>query len=215
MTQSCTDPPAPCDIPEPGKEQNGAYAFRATIAIRDYGPGYPANRYYGQTCVGKLIDQVYWMSPDGFGGWKVEGTMTPDLARRTCKNNLEAGASSMPIETVEGAPAHTVSAPASRAREAMDAGSTARTRNARASGAITSGEWACHGAGGRALIGLGFRVNPDGTYTDLDGKGRGRYAVDASSGTLTFVGGHLGGQVGHTIGQGRYNIGTTTCEPNH
>src|SRR3954453_9178860 len=34
---------------EQGKEQGGAYAFRATIAIRDYGPGYPANRYYGQT----------------------------------------------------------------------------------------------------------------------------------------------------------------------
>ena len=77
-----------------------------------------------------------------------------------------------------------------------------------------SGERECYGAGGRALIGLGFRVNPDGTYTDVDGKSRGRYAADAVSGTLTFTGGHLGGQVGRAMGHGRYKIGTTTCEPN-
>lgn len=199
---------------ERGKEQDGAYAFRATVAIRDYSPGYPANRYYGQTCVGKLVDQVYWMSPDGFGGWKVEGTMTPDLAHRTCKNNPAAGASSMPVESLDGTAAHTATASATRTAQATDAASAARTPKSRASGAITPGEWACYGAGGRALIGLAFRVNPDGTYTDLDAKSRGRYAVDESSGTLSFTGGHLGGQVGHTIGQGRYNIGTTTCEPN-
>jgi len=198
---------------EQGKEQGGAYAFRATIAIRDYGPGYPANRYYGQTCVGKLVDQVYWMSPDGFGGWKVEGAMTPDTAHRTCKNNPAAGASSMPVEALEGKPARMADASTSRA-PSSDAAAPVRARNSGGSGTITSGEWACYGAGGRALIGLGFRVNPDGTYTDLDGKSRGRYAADASSGTLTFTGGHLGGQVGRAMGQGRYNIGTTTCEPN-
>ena len=101
-----------------GSARNGAYPFRATIVIRDYGPGYPKNRYYGQTCVGKLVDQDYWMSPDGFGGWKVEGVMTPGLNASTCKDNPSEGVSSMPVEALEGTPAGaaamTPSAPAPR-----------------------------------------------------------------------------------------------------
>lgn len=198
-----------------GPEKNGAHAFRATILIRDYGPGYPANHFYGETCVGRLVDQVYWMSPDGFGGWRVEGAMTPDLANRQCTRNPVAGVSSVPAESLQGTAAPVASTPSS-AMQAAPSRPEARTAAARGNGgsaAIATGEWACYGAGGRALIGLAFRVNGDGTYTDLDGKSRGTYALDAAAGTLSFRGGHLDGQVGHAMGGGRFNIGTTTCEP--
>src|SRR5438105_15921532 len=37
-----------------GKPNGEYYPFLVTAVIHDYGPGYPANRYYGQTCVGKM-----------------------------------------------------------------------------------------------------------------------------------------------------------------
>jgi len=40
--------------------KNGAYPFRATIVVRDYGAGYPRNRYTAQP-VWKLVDQdITW-----------------------------------------------------------------------------------------------------------------------------------------------------------
>jgi len=182
-----------------GKAKNGAYPFRATIVVRDYGAGYPKNRYYGSTCVGKLVDQDYYMLPDDFGGWKVKGAMTPDLNTKKCKNNLSEGATSIPADSLEGTPAG-AGTPAPPPPVGKTGG-----------GSITTGEWACYGSGGRALIGLGFKVNANGTYTDLDNKNHGTYS--ASGSTLTFKGGHLDGQIGHSVGGGRFNIGTTTCEP--
>lgn len=189
-----------------GNPKNGAYPFRATIVVRDYGAGFPKNRYYGQTCVGKLINQEYWMTPDDFGGWKVQGVMTPSLSTQTCKNNPSEGVSSMPADTLEGTPA-------SAAKQApRQASAPAPQTNAAARSGLTTGEWACYGSGGRALIGLGFKVAANGAYTDLDGGSRGTYALNA--GTVTFTGGHLGGQVARSVGGGKFNIGTTTCEPN-
>ena len=37
-----------------GSPAPGSYPFQVTAVIRDYGPGYPANRYYGETCVSRL-----------------------------------------------------------------------------------------------------------------------------------------------------------------
>jgi|GEM_PF-1155033 len=194
-----------------GKVKNGAYPFRATIVVRDYGPGYPKNRYYGQTCVGKLVDEDYYMVVDDFGGWDVQGVMTPHLNNQTCKNNPSEGVSSFPTESLEGtaASAGTPAGPAASAPK--NNGQIAAGKANTGGGSITTGEWACYGSGGRALIGLAFKVNANGTYTDLDNKNHGTYSVSGSK--LIFKGGHLDGQVGHSVGGGRFNIGTTTCEP--
>jgi len=193
-----------------GNLKNGAYPFRATIVVRDYGPGYPKNRYYGQTCVGKLVDEDYYMLPDDFGGWKVQGKLTPPASTQTCKNNPAEGVSSIPAERLEGTPSG-AGAPAPPAATGKKTGAqTGGTGNA-GGGSLTTGEWACYGSGGRALIGLGFKVQASGTYTDLDNKSRGTYVFSGS--TITFKGGHLDGQVARSVGGGRFNIGTTTCEP--
>jgi hypothetical protein len=67
---------------------------------------------------------------------------------------------------------------------------------------LAPGEYAC-GSNGRILIGLGFKLKADGTYTDLDGTTSGRVVYSGSD--VTFVGGHLDGQVGRNIKEdGKY-----------
>ena len=39
-----------------GKGMDGTYPFKVTMTIRDYGAGYPANRYFGETCVANIVD---------------------------------------------------------------------------------------------------------------------------------------------------------------
>jgi hypothetical protein len=65
---------------------------------------------------------------------------------------------------------------------------------------LRAGEYACAGSGGRILIGLGFILRGDGTYTDLDGKSHGRVVFSGT--TVKFVGGHLGGYVGINLRDG-------------
>jgi hypothetical protein len=62
---------------------------------------------------------------------------------------------------------------------------------------LQPGEYACAGSGGIILIGLGFKLNSDGSYTDLDGKNSGRVSFSGSS--VTFTGGHLNGYVGNNV----------------
>lgn len=83
-----------------------------------------------------------------------------------------------------------------------------------ASAALAPGEYACAGSGGQILIGLGFKLNADGSYTDLDGKSRGRVTYSGSN--VTFVGGHLDGQTGRNIrNNGRnFEIGMISCSRN-
>ena len=50
---------------------------------------------------------------------------------------------------------------------------------------LQPGEYACAGSGGTILIGLGFRLRADGTYTDLDGKSAGRVVFDGAPSALT------------------------------
>jgi hypothetical protein len=74
------------------------------------------------------------------------------------------------------------------------------------------GEYACYGSGGRPMIGLGFKVLPGGRYTDLDGKNAGTFVVSGS--TVTFRGGHLGGQTGRALQGTHFRIGAqASCEP--
>ena len=85
-----------------------------------------------------------------------------------------------------------------------------------ASAALLAGEYACAGSGGTILIGLGFKLGADGTYTDLDGKSRGRVTYSADGTSITFVGGHLDGQRGRNVRNGgrNFEINTISCSHN-
>ena len=48
-----------------GKANAGSFPFQVTALIRDYGPGYPANRYYGETCVGRMNQWVFTLTIPG------------------------------------------------------------------------------------------------------------------------------------------------------
>jgi hypothetical protein len=80
-----------------------------------------------------------------------------------------------------------------------------------AAAALMPGEYACVGSGGTILIGLGFRVLTNGTYTDLDNTTSGRLAYGADGSTVTFVGGHLDGQVGRDLRGSNFRINAISC----
>jgi hypothetical protein len=81
-----------------------------------------------------------------------------------------------------------------------------------ASAQLAPGGYACSGSSG-ILIGLGFILRGDGTYTDLDRKSAGR--VNFNGSTARFVGGHLDGQVARNIRGGRnFEIGSISCSHN-
>ena len=190
-----------------GTPHDTRYPFQVTLLIRDYEPGYPANRYYGNTCVGRMDHSQFDLSRDDFGGWIVQGAMTvtsgPD---KTCKPNPSAGVSSIPLASLQGSAAPAGAPPAAALAPApapRGAGST-----------LAAGEWACYGTGGRLLIGLGFRVVSDGKYTDLDRKNSGTFTLQG--GAITFRGGHLDGQTGRNLRGNRFDIsGSVSCEGFH
>jgi hypothetical protein len=81
-----------------------------------------------------------------------------------------------------------------------------------AAAALMTGEYACVGSGGSVLIGLGFRVLANGTYTDLDNTTSGRLSYGGGETTVTFIGGHLDGQVGRDLRGGRsFRINAISC----
>jgi hypothetical protein len=77
---------------------------------------------------------------------------------------------------------------------------------------LQPGEYACAGSGGTILIGLGFRLRADGSYTDLDGKSAGRVVFDGSN--VRFVGGHLDGEVGRNVRGNNFEIHSASCSHN-
>jgi hypothetical protein len=187
-----------------GDASGGDYPFQVTALIRDYGPGYPANRYYGETCVGRMDKRVFRMSRNDFGEWQVEGAMTVTSSDgRQCKPNPSAGVSSIPLSNLQGAAAPAGTPPPAPAPAASQGSSV-----------LATGEYACYGSGGRLLIGLGFRVVANGKYTDLDRKSSGTFTVQGSS--ITFHGGHLDGQTGHNLRGNKFVLGSmVSCEPFH
>src|SRR5438552_425116 len=145
----------------PGTPNGGFFPFQVTASIHDYGPGYPANRFYGATCVGKMDKRKFDMRKDDFGGWIVEGAMT--VLGATCKDNPSEGVSSIPLNTLTGAPADkTPASPATPAPPTKETGS------------LYIGEYACYG-GGRLMAGMGFHLKPGNKYEDVDGKRGGTY----------------------------------------
>jgi hypothetical protein len=169
-----------------GTPNGETYPFQATVVIRDYGLGYPANRYYGTTCVGKMDAWKFQVMRDDFGGWDVQGAMTVTLAQgHECKPNPSAGVSSIPLAGLAGAPAP----------QGPVASAGPPPRNS--AGSLPMGEWGCHGTGNRIL--LVFNLLANGTYLDGFKKAAGAYRYDSAAGTITFDGGFMGGQVGKNV----------------
>ena len=82
-----------------------------------------------------------------------------------------------------------------------------------AAAGLLPGEYACAGSGGTILIGLGFKLRADGSYTDLDNKNLGKAVFDGTS--VRFVGGHLDGQVGRNVRGGKnFEINMISCSHN-
>jgi hypothetical protein len=161
-----------------GRPDGSSYPFRVTALIRDYGAGYPRNRYYGQTCVGLLNEVVFTLTPDAFGGWNVQGAMTPPLDTVRCQANPADGVTSIPLASLQGtvAPRGSAAPPPAPLRTAP--------------GAVAPGSYECW-ANGQARMLMNFTVRPAAQYTDSEGK-TGTYAVDAS-GRIAFRGGMLDG----------------------
>jgi hypothetical protein len=170
-----------------GRPSGGSYPFRATLTIRDYGPGYPANHFYGQTCIARMVEQTFTLAPNALGGWDVEGRMTPGTSERTCTPNPAAGVSSVPLTQVAGSPAQsggTAPAPAPTAAPAAAAAGAS-------AGAVAEGAYECW-ANGQARPLLNFIVRGGGRYVGADGTA-GTYRLDPSTSRITFSGGALDG----------------------
>src|SRR5882762_11065373 len=119
-----------------GNASGGDYPFQVTALVRDYGPGYPANRFYGETCVGRMDKRVFRMSRDDFGEWQVEGAMTVTHGDGLeCKKNPSAGVSSMPLSSLQGTPAPAGTPPPAPASPAGNSSSS-----------LATGEYACYGS---------------------------------------------------------------------
>lgn len=127
-----------------GKPNGGYYPFKVTAYVMDYGPGYPANKYYGQTCLGKMEGWKFDMLKDAFGEWEVQGRMT--ITGTECKDNPGEGKTSFSLPGVAYVPGanQTVAAGAAKTIESD----------------LYLGEYACYGTGGRMMAGMGFHLMP-------------------------------------------------------
>lgn len=75
---------------------------------------------------------------------------------------------------------------------------------------LKAGEYTCVGSGGSILIGLGFKLRADDSYTDLDGKSVGRVTFSGSN--VNFIGGHLAGETGRNVRGGcNFEIHSASC----
>jgi hypothetical protein len=185
-----------------GRPTGSVQPFQVTATIHDYGRGDPPNRYYGQTCVGRMDKWTFKLSKDEFDEWVVDGRMT--VTDRVCKDNPAEGVSATPVTTLTGTPAPPPSTSTS----------SAPSRPAPAGDLLTRGEYACYGTGGRLMVGMGFHLRPAGTYDDLDGTRGGTYTFDAQQATVRFAGGFLDGQVGRNVTKAGFAISSTVnCEP--
>ena len=153
-----------------------AYQYQVTALIRDYDAGYPANKYYGRTCVGTIQDLRYKLWSDGTN-WQVDGVMTPPQSK--CQDNPSAGASAIPLASLSGTPAAT----------GRPAAAPAPPR----SGGMVLGAYECW-SGSSARMMLNFTVQPGSQYVDSQGK-RGSFSIDPATSRVTFRGGLLDGGI--------------------
>jgi hypothetical protein len=179
-----------------GSGSGGSYPYRVTMLVRDYGPGYPANHFYGETCVARFDEETFTLEPDGFGGWNVSGRFTPDLSSRKCTRNPSAGVSSVPLAglsgtSVAGAGAAADAAAAASAAQPAAGAATPAASSSAADGGVTAGAYDCW-ANGEARPLMNFTVRAGGRYVGADGKA-GTYRLDAATQRITFSGGALDG----------------------
>lgn len=177
-----------------GDSNGPRHSFVATATIHDYGPGYPANGYYGQTCVRRIDGWTFDMLPDASGKWIVQGRMTADAQ---CRDNPAEGQAAVAVASLAGTRAQPVAPPA-----------------APTGGSLVLGEYACYGTGGRPMTGMGFVLDAGGSYADLDGARGGSWSHDATAATISFSGGYLDGQQGKGVSaEGFALTDTVSCEP--
>ncbi|WP_146151850.1 hypothetical protein [Ahniella affigens] len=179
----------------PAGSNGPKHSFIVTATIHDYGPGYPSNGYYGQTCVRKMDAWTFDMVPRGDGAWIVQGRMT--VTDGECVNNTQEGQAAIALASLPGQTAAKVAPPVSTG-----------------AGSIVLGEYACYGTGGRLMAGMGFELDDDGSYVDLDGERGGDWEHDEASATIQFSGGFLDGQTGSDVSATGFTISNTvSCEP--
>ncbi|MBV9548382.1 MAG: hypothetical protein JO256_01765 [Alphaproteobacteria bacterium] len=178
-----------------GRPNGGYYPYTATLLVRDYGPGYPANRYFGETCIRRWNGAKFDLVDQG-GTWVVQGALTAPIS--DCKPNPAAGVSATPLSALGG----------SQAAKGAVAPPPA------SAGALYIGEYACYGAGGRLMAGMGFVLQANGKYADTEGKRGGSYAYDKAKAAISFQGGFLGGQRGSNVSNRGFALSATvSCEP--
>ena len=172
--------------------------FQVTLTIRDYGPGYPANHYYGETCVGHMEKEPFELRRDPFGGWQVEGRMTVTTSDgKKCKPNPSEGVSSIPLASLTGSPAPT--GPAAAANPEGTGNKPAGKDGAHAS--VTAKSYDCVISIDATLQTVpGFTIKAGGRYMDADGK-NGTYSFDPAQSLVTFHGGSMDGNAAHYDGR--------------
>jgi hypothetical protein len=187
-----------------GTRDGDSYPFEVTATIHDYDPGYPSNRYYGQTCVGQMDNWKFVMSKDEFGDWIVQGRMT--VSDSQCRNNPSQGESAFPLSGLSG----------ELAQPGTPAAAKPAPRQETRPGSLPLGEYACYGVGSRLMAGMGFKLESSGSYTDVDGERGGTWVHDAAAATISFSGGFLDGQTGRDVRSTGFQISpTVSCEPWH
>ncbi len=185
-----------------GKPNGGYYPFTATVYIHDYSAGYPANKYYGQTCLGKMEGWKFDLLKDDAGEWTVRGAMTVTGSDKKCANNTAVGVEAIPLASVPGTVYQPGNAPAPVPADRKPAT------------LLYIGEYASYGTGGHLLIGMGFTLLQNGTYYNLDKKQGGSYTYNAQQATISFKGGFLNGQVGKNVKTTGFDLSETIhCEP--
>jgi hypothetical protein len=172
--------------------------FQVTMTIRDYGPGYPPNQYYGETCVGHMEKEPFELIRDPFGGWQVQGRMTVTMDDgHQCKPNPSAGVSSIPLASLTGTPA--ASGPGTPATPAATA--TKPTGKDGAHGSVTAKSYDCVFSIDATLQTVpGFTIKAGGKYMDADGK-NGTYTFDPAQSLITFHGGSMDGNAARYDGR--------------
>ena len=159
-----------------GAKNGGTYLFMVTALVRDYGPGYPPNHYYGSTCVQRFENAQFSMYRNGFGQWDIDGALNPPAATGQCKDNPAEGVSSMPVSSLNGTLAPTGEPAAATSTDA---------------GSIKAGQYACW-ASSTPQSGLNFKITSSSSYIGSDSK-PGSYTLDSGTGQVTFKSGSLAG----------------------
>ncbi|MGZ5220251.1 MAG: hypothetical protein ACXWV5_06340 [Flavitalea sp.] len=181
-----------------GKTNSGTTSYKVTAYIHDYDEGYPPNKYYGQTCLGKMDNWVFTMHKDDFGEWMVQGKFT--VTDNNCQTNTSQGVASQPVDDVPGTTYEIGKNPVAE---------TKKTNGTENKNLLYIGEYAAYGTGGRPMAGMGMILTSNNRYYDLDKKRGGTYSYDKKAGTISFHGGFLSGQTGKNVNSQGFDISET------